>query len=352
MHQSRQRLRCPDDGEHTHRRRSLITRVRPRTRRSCEIAPSPGGHGAGRGGAVTVIAGVESRPSTAADGDRTTQQPGVASAWIVRRSIGAEVATERRRRRSTSPPSCADRRSRRRRRQQVRSRARCVWSSSPAGSRWRLPRHGVARARSSLRRCVAWLDRLVPTDVPVSDRGSDLIAAPGRIVGRAAGMRGGRRCGAGRRRWRVRRRRDGCESVAASVTRRRRRASAGAASSTRTTRRPLAPSERGARPGRMHSTKCSHSIRSGSTFGIRGEKMSPAAGDVLAVAAGVLVEALVVDVSLPSSAMSSKVAIRREPTTVKRRSLCGSSQDRCRCAVSPEGKRRKQNTTSSTPGRT
>ena len=47
--------------------------------------------------------------------------------------------------------------------------------------------------------------------------------------------------------------------------------------------------------------------------------------------------------------MSSKVAIRFEPTTVKRRSLCGSSQDRCRCAARPEGKRRKQKTTSSTP---
>ena len=34
---------------------------------------------------------------------------------------------------------------------------------------------------------------------------------------------------------------------------------------------------------------------------------------------------------------------------MKRRSLCGSSQDRCRCAASPDGKRRKANTTSSTP---
>ena len=33
--------------------------------------------------------------------------------------------------------------------------------------------------------------------------------------------------------------------------------------------------------------------------------------------------------------MSSKVAIRFEPTTVKRRSLCGSSHDRCRCASEP-----------------
>ena len=45
--------------------------------------------------------------------------------------------------------------------------------------------------------------------------------------------------------------------------------------------------------------------------------------------------------------MSSNVAIRGSPTTVKRRSLCGSSQDRCRCAARPDGKRRKQNTTSS-----
>ena len=33
--------------------------------------------------------------------------------------------------------------------------------------------------------------------------------------------------------------------------------------------------------------------------------------------------------------MSSNVAIRLEPTTVKRRSLCGSSHDRCRCAARP-----------------
>ena len=55
-------------------------------------------------------------------------------------------------------------------------------------------------------------------------------------------------------------------------------------------------------------------------------------------------------VSLRSTSMSSNVAIFLEPTTVKRRSLCGSSHDRCRCAASPEGKRRKQKTTSSTPG--
>ena len=37
--------------------------------------------------------------------------------------------------------------------------------------------------------------------------------------------------------------------------------------------------------------------------------------------------------------MSSNVAIRLDPTTVKRRSLCGSSHDRCMCATSPEWKR-------------
>ena len=36
--------------------------------------------------------------------------------------------------------------------------------------------------------------------------------------------------------------------------------------------------------------------------------------------------------------MSSNVAIRFEPTTVKRRSLCGSSHDRCMCATRPDGK--------------
>ena len=66
-------------------------------------------------------------------------------------------------------------------------------------------------------------------------------------------------------------------------------------SSTRTTRSPLSPSDRGRRPSTMHSTKCSHSSRSGSTFGIAGRVDVAAAGDVLAVAAGVLVEALVVD---------------------------------------------------------
>ena len=35
---------------------------------------------------------------------------------------------------------------------------------------------------------------------------------------------------------------------------------------------------------------------------------------------------------------------------MKRRSLCGSSHERCRCAARPEGKRRKQKTTSSIPG--
>ncbi len=44
--------------------------------------------------------------------------------------------------------------------------------------------------------------------------------------------------------------------------------------------------------------------------------------------------------------MSSNVAILRSPTTVRRRSLCGSSHDRCRWATIPEGKRRKQKTTS------
>jgi hypothetical protein len=33
--------------------------------------------------------------------------------------------------------------------------------------------------------------------------------------------------------------------------------------------------------------------------------------------------------------MQSKVAMRLEPTIVKRRSLCGSSHDRCRCAEMP-----------------
>ena len=44
---------------------------------------------------------------------------------------------------------------------------------------------------------------------------------------------------------------------------------------TRTTRSPAAPSERGGVPVRMHSMKCSHSIRSGSRLEIRGLWMSP-----------------------------------------------------------------------------
>ena len=47
------------------------------------------------------------------------------------------------------------------------------------------------------------------------------------------------------------------------------------ASSTRTTRRPAAPSEIGGVPSRTHATKCSHSVRSGSTFESRGLQMSP-----------------------------------------------------------------------------
>ncbi len=43
------------------------------------------------------------------------------------------------------------------------------------------------------------------------------------------------------------------------------------ASSTLTTRRPLRPSERGVAPVRTHCTKCSHSSRSGSRLGMRGE---------------------------------------------------------------------------------
>ena len=38
---------------------------------------------------------------------------------------------------------------------------------------------------------------------------------------------------------------------------------------------PAAPSDSGVRPSRTHSTKCSHSIRSGSRLGTRGLQMSP-----------------------------------------------------------------------------
>ena len=46
-------------------------------------------------------------------------------------------------------------------------------------------------------------------------------------------------------------------------------------SRTRTTRRPDSPSEIGVVPLRIASTKCAHSVRSGSSFGSRGLQMSP-----------------------------------------------------------------------------
>jgi hypothetical protein len=49
--------------------------------------------------------------------------------------------------------------------------------------------------------------------------------------------------------------------------------------------------------------------------------------------------------------MSSNVAIFLAPTTVKLRVLCGSSHDMWRCAATPDGKRKNENTTSSTPAR-
>src|SRR5438874_2336104 len=48
--------------------------------------------------------------------------------------------------------------------------------------------------------------------------------------------------------------------------------------------------------------------------------------------------------------MSSKTTIFSRPTTVILRILCGSSQESCMWAILPLGKRRKQKTTSSTPG--
>ena len=86
----------------------------------------------------------------------------------------------------------------------------------------------------------------------------------------------------------------------------------------------------------MQSMKCSHSTRSGSTFGNRGEKC-PRARDILARSA-----------RRPrrSPCRRRQLALERhvvegrhplEPTTVNRRSLCGSSQHRCRWAARPEG---------------
>ena len=71
-------------------------------------------------------------------------------------------------------------------------------------------------------------------------------------------------------------RRHACGAISDNyLTRSERSSEFCSASSTRTTRSPLSPSERGRSPVRTHSTKCSHSIRSGSTLAIRGEKMSP-----------------------------------------------------------------------------
>ena len=61
----------------------------------------------------------------------------------------------------------------------------------------------------------------------------------------------------------------------------------------------------------MQLTKCSHSIRSGSWLEIHGREDLAAAGDVLAVAVGVLVEALVVDRHL---ALERHVVEGRHPT--------------------------------------
>ena len=45
-------------------------------------------------------------------------------------------------------------------------------------------------------------------------------------------------------------------------------------------------------------------------------------------------------VTFRSSSMSSKTTIFSRPTTVIFRILCGSSQERCMCAILPLGKRR------------
>ena len=112
---------------------------------------------------------------------------------------------------------------------------------------------------------------------------------------------------------------------------------------------PVGDRRRG--PRGCTSTKCSHSIRSGSRFGIAGLWMSPERVMYSPHEPAGWSKPLSKIVTLRSRSMSSNVAIRREPTTVKRRSLCGSSHERCRCAARPDGKRRKPKTTSSMPWR-
>src|SRR4029079_280742 len=122
-------------------------------------------------------------------------------------------------------------------------------------------------------------------------------------------------------------------------------------SSTRTTRNPLSPSETGVRPSRTQPRKCSHSRRSGSAVGTRRGQMSPERVMYSPYEFAFSSNPLSYTVTFRSRSMSSNVAIRFAPTTVKRRSLCGSSHDRCRCAAMPDGKRMNANTTSSTPSR-
>ena len=63
---------------------------------------------------------------------------------------------------------------------------------------------------------------------------------------------------------------------ATAIARRESSSSRWSPSRMRTTRSPLWPSERGVRPSRTHSMKCSHSSRSGSAPAISGERISPA----------------------------------------------------------------------------
>ena len=113
------------------------------------------------------------------------------------------------------------------------------------------------------------------------------------------------------------------------------------ASSTRTTRSPLARPERGLAPSRTHSDE---------VLALDPQRLlvrDPRAHDV-ARARDVLAVGADVARRSPCRRRSpcARAPCRRRspsaatPTTVKRRSLCGSSQDRCRCATSPEGKRR------------
>ena len=110
------------------------------------------------------------------------------------------------------------------------------------------------------------------------------------------------------------------------------------ASRVATTLTPFQPSVRGLAPVATHSRKWSSSSASGSVRSVRGTWMSPARSrnwysPYSPTPTGSA--PLSYTRSLASESRSSNTTMRREPTTVVRRSLDGSSQETCRWARTP-----------------